>query len=311
MQNVLSVPSSAAILTLSAGTWTASVCPSLGGAIVGLWRSGREVLRGGGETDVMTGNIRALACFPLVPFSNRIDHGSFYWQGARYRLPPDDRAAPHALHGIGLRRAWQVTSRDIQAVTMVLRHRADAYWPFDFAALQTIRLDDSGMTCRLELVNDSGVPAPAGLEWHPYFPLEAGTRLVTSVGTIEIKGDDGLPTAVVPPPKAWSFHTGVQMADIEIDHCFHGWAGTVTLSRQVSEPDAGNIDGHEVLQLIASEPLRSLILYRPAGQSFFCIEPVTHGVDVINRALPGQASMQALPPGQRLCVEMRIAYAHC
>jgi len=54
------------------------------------------------------------------------------------------------------------------------------------------------------------------------------------------------------------------------------------------------------LRLDASEPLRTLVVYTPPGQPFFCAEPVSHITDAFNRAAAGQADtgMLSLEPGE-------------
>ena len=52
-----------------------------------------------------------------------------------------------------------------------------------------------------------------------------------------------------------------------LDNCFDGWDGRATIvwpARRLR------------LDLEASAPFRHLVIYVPPGQSFFCVEPVSH-----------------------------------
>ena len=59
-----------------------------------------------------SGNVRTHAGFPLVPYSGRIDHGRFTFQGREYRVPPNFPPEPHAIHGEGWMQAWTVERAD-------------------------------------------------------------------------------------------------------------------------------------------------------------------------------------------------------
>ncbi|HEX9187496.1 MAG TPA: aldose 1-epimerase, partial [Vicinamibacteria bacterium] len=54
------------------------------------------------------------------------------------------------------------------------------------------------------------------------------------------------------------------------------------------------------LRLAASPPLRTLVVYTPPGQSFFCAEPVSHITDAFNLADAGRTDtgMLTLAPGE-------------
>jgi aldose 1-epimerase len=86
------------VIRLAAGGWSATIRPELGGAVLGLdWR-GHPVLR---PTPDGSNDILETACFPLVPYANRIAGGRFAFGGHRVALPVPERFAPHALHGDG------------------------------------------------------------------------------------------------------------------------------------------------------------------------------------------------------------------
>jgi aldose 1-epimerase len=82
--------------------------PRRGGTIHELnWR-GCDVLRptppGAGNDPFDT------ACFPMVPFVNRIAHGRFEFEGRTVQLERNWSEDPHPLHGQGWRKPWTVVS---------------------------------------------------------------------------------------------------------------------------------------------------------------------------------------------------------
>jgi hypothetical protein len=128
------------ILTLSHGTGRCDVIPALGGSIAAWTVNGQEMLRSASAFSIATNDPFGMASFPLVPYSNRIDNGSFEWDGKRYSLARNFPPEPHAIHGVGFERPWQVHAHSADSATLVLNHRPGASWPFAFEARQRITI---------------------------------------------------------------------------------------------------------------------------------------------------------------------------
>ena len=112
------------MLTLQADESSLVLAPEIGGAIVG-WRLGAvPLMRLPAPDAIIAGNVRGLACFPLVPFSNRIANGRFNWEDAPYTLDRNFGDHPHTIHGVGWKRAWEVAEAGASFATLTLRHDA-------------------------------------------------------------------------------------------------------------------------------------------------------------------------------------------
>ena len=79
-----------------------SICldPEVGGSVSSAKWRGLDILRPQQGSSVL-----GSACFPLVPFSNRIANSRFDWDGASVDLPrnhPGDASSP-VIHGFGWR----------------------------------------------------------------------------------------------------------------------------------------------------------------------------------------------------------------
>jgi aldose 1-epimerase len=137
-------------------------------------------------------------------------------------------------------------------------------------------------------------PAPAGLGLHPYFP-RAGATLRFAATDVWLNGDDALPARAVPVPSEWDHAAGRVVGTVALDNCFAGWDGQARI---------GWSNGL-ALQIQASDALRHLIVYTPPGQDFFCVEPVSHLTDAINRVagLP-EHGLRVLAPGAVLQAEV-------
>src|SRR6185369_13991324 len=103
-------------ILLHAGHAEAGVAPGIGGSLTHFhWIDGTRTyawLRPTPEADCRRGPADRLACFPLVPFSNRIREGRFRFGGREIALPLNQLPQPHAEHGHGWQSAWIVASRD-------------------------------------------------------------------------------------------------------------------------------------------------------------------------------------------------------
>src|SRR5271166_3586693 len=163
------------MLALQAGDASLVLDPGLGGSILGWTRGGVALLRHASPRALVPGDVREMAGFPLVPYSNRIAQSRFRFAGTEYRLALNFGDHPHSIHGIGWQRAWHVTNVARDAATLTLTHMPDANWPFAFTAEQRVGLTAAALHVTLAITNHHTAPAPAGLGLHPYFPRDTTT----------------------------------------------------------------------------------------------------------------------------------------
>ncbi|WCT73104.1 aldose 1-epimerase [Sphingomonas naphthae] len=275
---------------LAAGDWEATLLPALGGAVGSLRYGGRDILRPTppGATDPLQ-----TACFPLVPYANRIAHGRFTFDGQTITLPPNFGDHPHPLHGVGWGRKWQVERHDAASVTLRLDHAAEADWPWSFAAEQRIVLA-GGLHIALTLRSCDDRRMPAGLGFHPYFLRDSETQLQMDVKGTWLTDAAMLPTKFVPGHHfgIWARGDRVDRRKL-VDNCHAGWNGR-----------AGIQDGKRAITVNATGA-EYLHLYIPPAEDFFCIEPVTHAPDAINRQAD---SVRTLAPGCRTHMDLCISW---
>jgi aldose 1-epimerase len=275
------------MLTLIAGGSRVVVAPEAGAGIVGWVRGDTPIFRPA-QKAAEEGNFHAMACFPLLPYANRIGGARFSWEGTSYSLPVN--SAPHAIHGIGRERAWTVEQASPNAVSLSLCHEGDAGWPFAFESLLGYRLDDEGLTVDLAITNRAPHPAPAGLGLHPYFPKDDDAALMFAAAGAWRNGPDSLPAEHGPVPEDWRHETPLPVAGSTLDNCFTGWAGTAVIHA-----------GPASLRIEASSVFGNLQVYTPPQNPFYAVEPVTHVPDAINRPdLPVGQGIRVLAPNERL-----------
>ncbi|HZB90256.1 MAG TPA: aldose 1-epimerase [Stellaceae bacterium] len=284
------------LITLTSGMAFCQVAPGAGGAVAAFWweANGRRIdwLRPAAPAAVARGDAEDLACFPLVPYSNRIRDARFLFCGREIVETPADDGKRHALHGHGWRRDWTVAERGENRLVLEYEHAA-AGWPWSYRARQSFALSAGALEITLELENRSDGLMPAGLGFHPYFPRTPEARLSARTDGVWLTDGDVMPTERRPVPGEWRLAEGRRIADLALDNVFTGWDGEAV----VTWPERG---AH--LRLAATQPLLSfLVLYTPPGRDFFCVQPVSHVADAVNLARAGVADtgLRVLAPEAR------------
>jgi aldose 1-epimerase len=70
-------------IELCAGSARVAIAPAIGGSIAAFQCDGEAILRPTPESALAEGAVRRFACFPLIPFSNRIADATLHWAGGR------------------------------------------------------------------------------------------------------------------------------------------------------------------------------------------------------------------------------------
>jgi aldose 1-epimerase len=107
----------------------------------------------------------------LMPWPNRVAGGQYAFAGQPHRLPIDEPARGHAIHGLVRWAEWRVEDRRPDHV--VLRHRLCARpgYPFPLELTVEYALSSDGLSVRFGAVNAGGASCPFGAGAHPYFRL--------------------------------------------------------------------------------------------------------------------------------------------
>ncbi len=266
------------------------VRPELGGCIEGLWWKALPVLRSSAAGSLQ--NVRLSACYPLIPFSNRVAHAQLVWNGTSHPLVKNFAGEEHSIHGIGWQRAWQVLELTDDFCMLSLEHAADRNWPFAFDASQTFRLHGNALEMTMSITNQSPQAAPVGLGWHPYFVKRAASKISFAASGMWQMSNEKLPTDLVA-----SQGMAQDCASLTVDNCFEGWDGKATLH-------------DEAIQIQINSDMRRLVVFTNAQKDFIAIEPVSHTNNAMNAGNSKEAAARGvvtLEAGQSWQVSMQIA----
>ncbi len=274
---------------LHAGAMRLAVRPDLGGAIAGWWHGATPLMRSTPSGALAVA--RQSACYPLVPYSNRLGYQRFRWKGKDYRTAPNFDGSPHSVHGVAWQRAWEVASSGASELVLRYRHAPDAHWPFPFEVSQFFALTPQRLSVQLLFTNHADIAQPAGLGWHPYFPRRQRSRLHA-----ELSGRWESDAAQLPTRKVSQHGIDGDVAHLDFDHCFEGWSGPVRIR-----------DEKFSLQLTSS--LSYLVVYTPHDKDYFCVEPVSHVSNAIHMAEPLMHGLRAVAPGESIDAWMALEAA--
>jgi aldose 1-epimerase len=272
------------MIALERGSVACTLDPELGGSLLSLSVDSIDLLR---PSPFKPKDILETACFPLVPFANRIADGRMIFRGRDVVLPADPAAPPHAHHGHGWRRPWRLSDASDGFAELEYRHDPDD-WPWAYVANQRIALIDSGAKIELSVTNRSDEDMPAGLGLHPYFVRdEAGTIFISSTRMVT-SDRDGIPNGEAPIIAGEKSLTSLGGMD----------------NMLLDESGQACLRSGRVLCGLKAEGAVGFHVYVPVGENFYCVEPVSHRPN----AFASDAEQYALAPGatRRLITQLTV-----
>ncbi len=284
-------------VTLSTGRLKLTLSPSVGGSISAFeWIDSDEVRPILRKCNSQSQNVLDAACFPLVPYVNRIRGGRFSFRGREIRLVPNMPGDPSPLHGQGWLNPWEVEESDRSRAVLSYRHHAGE-WPWDYEARQEFRLDERRLSIRLTCRNRSHEPMPCGLGQHPYFPCGPETRLDTKVTHAWTIDEHVLPIEKVPAEGRFDLRKRLVCGQ-DLDHGFENWGGLAWMG----DP------GWPYDLVLSSGAAGFFQLYSPPEGGIFVAEPVTHANAALNapEADWPVLGMRVLQPGREMSLDMRL-----
>jgi aldose 1-epimerase len=315
---------SVVVLTDSETGQTAMVLPSVGNNCISYKATigGREVelLYAAPDAETLQGRPSGYGIPILFPWPNRIEYGKFTFEGKNVQLATPSEGA-HLLHGYVLNRPWQMDgsgSSEEDGAWVTCRFKSGdfeeigAEWPFPFEVEGTYRLKDGALSVEVKGTNVGDGNMPAGLGYHPYFPLPllpSGDRKSCTVQlpceTYWPLRDDNVPTGETKPvADEYALQEKTALGERYYDDV---WSGVSFDSDGWSrchfeDPDAG-------IQIVveADSSFREWVLFAPDSRPVVCFEPYTCTTDAVNLQGHGvDAGLSVLEPGGFLTGTMRF-----
>jgi aldose 1-epimerase len=168
------VASSGEQIEISLGDQRAVVV-EVGGGLRSYSAGGRDVLDGYGVDEESSSGRGQV----LVPWPNRLQDGSYEFDGKSHQLPLTEPEHGNAIHGLVQWASWRVGERDGDRVVMEHVIHPQPGYPFSLALGIEYALTDEGLSIRTTARNLGPDSCPYGCGHHPY--LTVGTPTVDTV----------------------------------------------------------------------------------------------------------------------------------
>ena len=198
-----------------------AIVDEIGGGLRSYSAHGREVLDGyaaGEPSPSGRGQV-------LIPWPNRLEDGSYEFDGRSHQLPLNEPERGNAIHGLVRWDEWTVGEREPQRVVMKHALQPQPGYPFSLALTVEYALSMSGLSVRTTATNVGEDACPYGSGAHPY--LTVGTETVDAVilrvpgRTVLHSNERGLPVDAVPVEGTeYDFRRPRPIGSTKLDHAF-------------------------------------------------------------------------------------------
>lgn len=148
-----------------------AVAVEVGGGLRTYSVDGRDVIDGYGADEMATGGRGQL----LVPWPNRLQDGSYEFDGRLHQLPLNEQENSNAIHGLVRWLAWQVREREPHRVVLGHVLHPQPGYPFSLELEIEYQLSARGLTVRTTATNVGAATCPYGSGAHPYLTLGGET----------------------------------------------------------------------------------------------------------------------------------------
>lgn len=285
------------IISITSDAQRLQVAPDLGGGVTAWdWRTGNDWAPMFRPWDGVSGDRYTLACFPLVPWSNRITGGGFEYDGVFHPIHANRTEEHYPIHGDGWLQSWNVAEHSETRIKLSLESRSFDDNPYHYRSTQTFLLLPDGLQIDLTVTHLGRNTLPYGLGLHPYFVRNAQTHLQFKADGVWLSGKDPIPVEHTSHfPSGWDYNTLSPLEGPPIDNCYTGWNGKAL----INYPDRG-------LSLTMAMPDCNgyTLLYRPPRLGYFCLEPITHPIDAFH--MPDQPGLAFLSHGDSLALRTKF-----
>jgi len=296
------------LITLEADGERAVIVPGAGCQCLGYRAGMLEVIAGPANPDAWREHPHRGGIPILFPWPGRVAGACFTFEGREYRLPVNDPAHGHAIHGLACERAFRVMRRGPCFVTAILDSSdyadLNSIWPWPFV-LEIDYEVGKGLRLKARITNSGDLVMPFGFGAHPYFHAPLNPKGVRDAMLIELDANARWPldARLIPTGDAerlagkYDLRAPRPLGADTYDDAFR----MVPIAGRTSTPRARLIDPSlEIALEIGADPaFGDFVVYAPAERPVVALEPYTCAPDAFNLAARGiAAGMRELAPGQ-------------
>ncbi|MBR2440530.1 MAG: hypothetical protein IKB25_10065 [Lentisphaeria bacterium] len=289
------LPEKMNVVELDSCGFTAAVLPEAGGNIFSLRHkeSGIPLLREPHRPEELFHTPERFGIPVLFP-PNRIEDGSFFFEGKICRLPVNQKLQNLHLHGLAVSKPWKLTAagKDFAEVKFVFDEHAPEYegFPFAFEIVRRYELNEKGLQDTVTVRNKGKSVMPLGLGFHTAFPAkQVKVRVGTGDCEIEIDKKSFLPTGQC---IKWNGYDPRGLFDpFGRNVGFHAESGNLPVEKGLQFHGAELVYPEGILRYITDEKFGFWYTWNAGGlNDFLCLEPVSWMANALNLPLPAKKS---------------------
>jgi aldose 1-epimerase len=200
-----------------------AVIAGVGGGLRSYYADGRELLDGYDAAEMSSSGRGQV----LIPWPNRLQDGSYEFEGSHHQLPLNEPERRNAIHGLVRWATWSASERETHRVVMEHVLYPQPGYPFALRLSIEYSLLSGGLRVRTTATNIGNATCPFGSGAHPYLTL--GTVSIDPVilrvpaRTVLRSGERGLPiVAETVEDTEYDFRKPKRIGSARLDHAFTG-----------------------------------------------------------------------------------------
>ncbi len=284
-------------ITIVAGDQQAVVV-EVGGGLRSYSVGGRDLVDGY-SADEMSSSGRGQV---LIPWPNRLQDGTYDFDGQRHQLPLNEPERRNAIHGLVRWAPWTIVGREPDRVTMEHVLYPQPGYPFSLRIRIEYELSHGGLKVRTTATNIGSDACPYGSGAHPYMTLGTATinrlELRAPARTVLQSDERGLPIdAQTVEGTEYDFRKFRRIDSTVLDHAFtdlerdHDGLARVELRDPDSETQVSLwVDqSYSHLMLFTGDPLANVRRRSLAVEPMTCPPNAFRTGDSLIRLEPGSS----------------------
>jgi len=272
---------------------------TLGGGLRSYEVAGRELVDGfapGARPTSGRGQV-------LAPWPNRIENGSYEFDGKRLQLPLTEPEHGNAIHGLVRKAAWNLVDQGPDRVVLDYVVAPQPGYPFTLALGIEYVVSETGLAVTTTARNVGREACPYGSGQHPYLtlgtPTVDGLRLRVPARTVLISDERGLPVRSEPVERTeYDFRAARRIGGTGLDNGFTGLERDADRHARVLLDDADSGDGltlwvdesYPYLMVFSGDPYPDLARRSSAVEPMTCPPNAFRTHDSVIRLEPGEST---------------------